>query len=79
MIQRKPANRLGANGPEEVKEHPWFRDYAWDKLINKEKISPFIPNVSINENIISRMKIIMFRKIAVRIVMKICRKRTRYS
>ena len=26
-IQRKPVNRLGLNGPEEVKNHPWLRDF----------------------------------------------------
>jgi len=28
-----------------VKDHPWFRDYPWDKLFTKETIAPFIPNV----------------------------------
>eukprot|EP00828_Plagiopyla_frontata_P003327 TRINITY_DN10960_c0_g1_i2.p3 TRINITY_DN10960_c0_g1~~TRINITY_DN10960_c0_g1_i2.p3 ORF type:complete len:146 (+),score=19.01 TRINITY_DN10960_c0_g1_i2:105-542(+) len=27
LIQRKPVNRLGLNGPEEVKSHPWFKDF----------------------------------------------------
>ena len=45
MIQRKPNNRLGVNGPEEVKNHPWLKDFPWNKLINKELEPPFIPNV----------------------------------
>ncbi|CAK94048.1 unnamed protein product (macronuclear) [Paramecium tetraurelia] len=44
LLQRKPQNRLGNNGPDEVKEHPWFRDFNWDKLITKQIIAPFIPN-----------------------------------
>ncbi len=32
LIQRKPINRLGLNGPQEVKEHPWFRNYDWQAL-----------------------------------------------
>ncbi len=44
LIQRKPINRLGLNGPEEVKKHPWIKDYAWDKLLAKDMEAPFIPN-----------------------------------
>ncbi|CAD8105813.1 unnamed protein product [Paramecium sonneborni] len=44
LLQRKPQNRLGNNGPDEVKEHPWFRDFSWEKLITKQIIAPFIPN-----------------------------------
>ena len=35
MIQRKPQNRLGANSAEEVKSHPWLRDFPWDDLTHK--------------------------------------------
>ena len=48
MIQRKPNNRLGVNGPEEVKNHPWLKDFPWDKLYNKEIEPSFIPNVLIS-------------------------------
>jgi serine/threonine kinase 32 len=44
LIQRKPMNRLGVNGPQEVKSHPWFKDYPWEKLLNKELRSPFLIN-----------------------------------
>ncbi|CAD8097558.1 unnamed protein product [Paramecium primaurelia] len=44
LLQRKPQNRLGNNGPDEVKEHPWFKDFSWEKLIAKQIIAPFIPN-----------------------------------
>ena len=37
---------MGVNGPEEVKDHPWFKDYNWEKLFSKETVAPFIPNVS---------------------------------
>ena len=43
MIQRKPQNRLGANGAEEVKQHPWLRDFPWDDLNHKRLRAPFIP------------------------------------
>ena len=38
-------NRLGQDGPHEIKNHPWLKNYPWDKLYNKELESPFIPNV----------------------------------
>jgi len=37
---------LGLNGPEEVKDHIWFADYDWDKLLNKKVPSPFVPPLS---------------------------------
>ncbi|CAD8096742.1 unnamed protein product [Paramecium sonneborni] len=43
LIQRKPINRLGFNGPNEVKSHPWIQNFPWTKLLNKEIQSPFIP------------------------------------
>jgi len=43
MIQRKPSNRLGLNGPSEVKNHPWLKDFPWDKLMNKQLSPPFMP------------------------------------
>ncbi|CAD8096045.1 unnamed protein product [Paramecium sonneborni] len=43
LIQRKPTNRLGFNGPDEVKNHLWLQGVPWNKLLNKEIQSPFIP------------------------------------
>jgi serine/threonine kinase 32 len=40
-IQRKPQNRLGNNGPQEVKAHPWFKGVDWEKLKAKKLTSPF--------------------------------------
>jgi hypothetical protein len=45
MIQRKPVNRLGVDGPAEVKSHPWFKGYPWDTLNSKELVSPFVLRV----------------------------------
>lgn len=47
MIQRKPINRLGLNGPSEVKNHPWLKDFPWKKLENRELKAPFLPAVTI--------------------------------
>jgi serum/glucocorticoid-regulated kinase 1/serum/glucocorticoid-regulated kinase 2 len=28
-LQRKPSNRLGLNGPAEIKQHIWLKDVDW--------------------------------------------------
>ena len=72
-------NRLGTNGPEEVKDHPWFKDYAWDKLISKEITAPFIPNVNNITLIFYRqMKTTMSPQIAEKIAKMKCKKKTRF-
>ena len=49
LIQRKPQNRLGYSGPEEVKNHPWFKNFNWEKLVRKELPSPFLPEYDAEE------------------------------
>ena len=41
LIKRKPAQRLGANGPSEIKMHAWFKDFDWNSLNNYKMESPF--------------------------------------
>ena len=43
LIQRKPSNRLGYRGATELKEHSWFKYYAWKDLYLGKIKSPFIP------------------------------------
>jgi protein kinase A len=43
MIQRKPQNRLGSGGAEEIKKHPWLRDFPWDDLYHRRLRAPFVP------------------------------------
>ena len=43
MIERKPSNRLGINGPNEVKNHPWIVNFPWEKLKNRTLRAPYIP------------------------------------
>ena len=45
LIQRKPINRLGLNGPQDVKSHIWFKGFDWEKLNKRQIPSPFIPPV----------------------------------
>lgn len=44
LIQRKPANRLGLNGAQDVKNHPWFAEFDWEKLKRKELQAPYKPS-----------------------------------
>ena len=38
-----PENRLGVNGVEEIKKHPFFRGVDWDNIRNTK--APFIPDI----------------------------------
>ena len=48
MLQRKVSSRLGFNGIQELKEHPWFENFNWDALYNKKMTAPFIPRTGDN-------------------------------
>ncbi len=40
-------DRLGSKkGAEEIKGHPWFEGFDWEKILNKEIIPPFKPKIS---------------------------------
>ncbi|CAD8060184.1 unnamed protein product [Paramecium sonneborni] len=41
MIQRKPVNRLGFYGPDEVFAHPWFQNVDWDAYFTQSKQAPY--------------------------------------
>lgn len=42
LIIRKPMDRLGFNGIEEIKNHPWFATINWKDYYDKKLKSPFI-------------------------------------
>jgi serum/glucocorticoid-regulated kinase 2 len=46
LIQRKPTNRLGLNGPSELKSHPWLKDVDWSELSELKTVPPYIPTNS---------------------------------
>ncbi|KIY49356.1 hypothetical protein FISHEDRAFT_41620 [Fistulina hepatica ATCC 64428] len=48
LLKLDPATRLGANGAQEVKAHPWFRDINWETVTTTE--AQFIPQVTDPEN-----------------------------
>jgi len=41
--------RLGANGVQEIKDHPFFKEIDWDLLAKKEIKPTFIPSVILKE------------------------------
>jgi serine/threonine protein kinase len=43
LLIRKPENRIGYKGINELKLHPWLKYYPWEMLYNKTLPSPFIP------------------------------------
>ncbi|KAL1747482.1 hypothetical protein HDZ31DRAFT_31849 [Schizophyllum fasciatum] len=44
LMVLNPTERLGANGADEVKNHPWFNGIEWDKVTTTE--AAFIPQVT---------------------------------
>jgi serine/threonine protein kinase len=52
LLERNPAKRLGsAGGAEEVRSHPFFRGFDWEKVYNKQIQPPFKPKVSDGEDV----------------------------
>ena len=45
LLIKDPHKRLGANGPQEIKQHPWFANVDWDLLCQKKIETPFKPNI----------------------------------
>jgi hypothetical protein len=47
-LQRKPGNRLGVDGAQEVKNHVWFNGLDFPRLALKQVPPPFVPVHYIN-------------------------------
>jgi serum/glucocorticoid-regulated kinase 2 len=46
LLNRDPSQRLGVNGAEEIKRHPFFaKAIDWKKLMQKKIQPPFKPSV----------------------------------
>ena len=48
LLERKKEKRLGFDGFEEIKNHPWLIDFDWEELINKKMQPFFIPPIGDN-------------------------------
>ena len=46
LIQRKQVKRLGYNGIDEIKNHPWLKDINWKDIYLHKIKSPFVPELS---------------------------------
>jgi serum/glucocorticoid-regulated kinase 2 len=46
LLVRNPTRRLGVNGAEEIKQHPFFKTIDWKKLLQKRVQPPFKPSVT---------------------------------
>ena len=45
LLNRRPEERLGAKGPSEIKNHPFFHSIDWRKLLERKYDPSFKPNV----------------------------------
>ena len=45
LLCPNPQTRLGANGVEEIKRHPFFGDINWDTLHEENRTATFVPRV----------------------------------
>ena len=59
---RRPANRLGVNGSEEVKQHIWLRDIKWSLLQEQKIQSPLLVSVQKNNNRKYKLKITVLER-----------------
>ena len=48
LIERKPEQRLGKKGIEEIKRHPWLKYFNWKDLYLMKIKAPFIPSQNDN-------------------------------
>eukprot|EP00053_Salpingoeca_punica_P010651 m.95525 g.95525 ORF g.95525 m.95525 type:complete len:480 (-) comp15454_c0_seq4:471-1910(-) len=46
LLRRDVKTRLGAEGVEEIKAHPFFRGINWDDVYNRKLQPPFVPKVA---------------------------------
>ncbi|EFP79720.2 hypothetical protein PGT21_032024 [Puccinia graminis f. sp. tritici] len=46
LLSRNPKRRLGSNGAEEIKHHPFFSQIDWKRLMMKQYTPPFKPSVA---------------------------------
>lgn len=45
LFKKDSAKRLGSNGVEEIKKHPWFDIINWDYMLEKKYEAPFVPKM----------------------------------
>ncbi|KAI8096869.1 kinase-like domain-containing protein [Halteromyces radiatus] len=43
LLDRDPSSRLGAQGVDEIKSHPYFADISWDDVYHQRLQPPYVP------------------------------------
>ena len=56
LMAKDPNDRLGRNGPEEVKKHAFFATTDWDAMYNQRIRPPFVPEKHFSKHKIERTK-----------------------
>lgn len=51
LLEKNPKDRLGTNGVDEIKNHPWFDKVNWNALLTKSIKAPFVPILSSDADI----------------------------
>ena len=46
LLTKDSDKRLGTKDEKEIRNHPWFADIDFEKILSKEYIPEFIPNVT---------------------------------
>ena len=41
LLKKKPEERVGHNGIQEIKKYEWFKEFCWEKLEKRQILSPF--------------------------------------
>lgn len=51
LLDKDQKTRLGSNGDaDELVNHPWFKGFDWDKLMKRETVAPFVPDMEYLKN-----------------------------
>lgn len=45
LLEKDPSKRLGVNGAQAIKDHPWFENVNWDYIYHKKYESFYIPKI----------------------------------
>lgn len=46
LLVRNPSKRLGFNGVDEIKKHPFFGSVNWDEVLLLKKRAPIVPTLT---------------------------------
>lgn len=60
LLCKDPKKRLGFNGAEEVKSHPFFKDVDWQAVYDKKITPPFIPSLGDDQDVSNFHKVKLY-------------------